>query len=306
MPKSKKLNLNCPVPGCQTTVPHLNDPNIQSLVREFGDPEKACRWTLYAIAELGKSIRADMDAERWLAVFSRSRQIEELYIRTLYTVFIASPDEIAHIMSDDQPNGLTARYRKVNEVIFEGRGTLDTVQPGLTQGEFTPMETLHQGAHVSFSALLLVIGLVRNPEYLEVYKSGRYEQHFSIYCTFLNHLANLFHDERDKATVLSALISMSRPKSYRIEQAGKPVKAGPPPVKLLKTVFLSKGEHWRALFVDQPSGEEVRFRVHISKNRCSDEKNMAVLRRGPEADMLAALDFDIQSAVKEGWAVEGS
>src|SRR5271166_2717707 len=120
-----KQNPNCPVPGCKATVPHLNDPIIQGLVREFGDPEKACRWTCFAIAELGKSIRADMDAERWLAVITRSRQIEELYIRTLYTVFFASPAEIAHVMSDDTPNSFTERYRKVNEIIFEGRGTLE-------------------------------------------------------------------------------------------------------------------------------------------------------------------------------------
>lgn len=308
----KKVNLNCPVPGCKATAPHVNDPIVQALVREFGNPEKAARWTLAAIAELGKSLKDDMNAGRWFAVITRSRQIEELYIRALYTIFLATPGEIPHIMSDDMPNGFAARYRKVNEIIFEGRGTLDMIQPGLATGTFTAMDTVNRGAHASFSTMLMVIGLVRSPEYLDAYTSGRYEQHINTYCTFLNYLADLFKAGRDKATALSAIISMSRPKSYWIEktkeaaaaaQGGKQARNPVAPITTLKTAFLSNGTKWRYLVVDHPAGGEVRFRVHIDEKRCADKGNMVVMRIGTQADMLAAFDSDFRSALNEGWKV---
>lgn len=78
------------------------------------------------------------------------------------------------------------------------------------------------------------------------------------------------------------------------------------PVKLLKALFLSKGGRWRYLVVDQPPGEEVRFRVHVDEHRYANQENMIVMRTGAESEMLAALDSDYKAALKEGWQLEGN
>jgi hypothetical protein len=96
--------------------------------------------------------------------------------------------------------------------------------------------------------------------------------------------------------------SIKRWEEVAREQAKNPI----PPVKLLKALFLSKGGRWRYLVVDQPPGEEVRFRVHVDAQRYASTDNMIVIRTGPESEMLAALDSDYRAALKEGWQVEGS
>ncbi len=68
---------------------------------------------------------ADLAAGRNFALLTRSRQPEELYIRALYALFIASPEELAHIMSDETPNSFSLMYRAVNGLVFEGRGILE-------------------------------------------------------------------------------------------------------------------------------------------------------------------------------------
>jgi hypothetical protein len=79
-----------------------------------------------------------------------------------------------------------------------------------------------------------------------------------------------------------------------------------PPVKLLKAASLSKDGRWRYVVVDQPPGEDVRFRVHIDKRRYASKDNMVVIRTGTETEMLAAFESDYQAALKEGWQLEGS
>jgi hypothetical protein len=117
------------------------------------------------------------------------------------------------------PNSFSVMYRKVNHLVFEGRGLLEVSQPGLKHGAFTPMDTINRGAHASFSTMMMVIGLAHNPEYLEPYTSGRYFGHISVYCSYLNHLQKLFEAGRDKATCLEALINMHRPKTFWEAQA---------------------------------------------------------------------------------------
>lgn len=94
--KKKKVNPNCPVPGCNAKAPHTSDPIIKALVQNMADPAKVAQWTLGAIAELGKSMAADLAADRRFGLLTRSRQQEELYIRALYAMFIATPDEVTH------------------------------------------------------------------------------------------------------------------------------------------------------------------------------------------------------------------
>ena len=58
------------------------------------------------------------------------------------------------------------------------------------------------------------------------------------------------------------------------------------------------------MWVDQPPGEEVRFRVHVDEQRYASTENMIVMRTGAESEMLAALDSDLQAALKDGWELE--
>jgi hypothetical protein len=193
----KKSNPNCPVLGCKAKAPHTGDPVVKGLMHHFSDLGKVADWTCASLAELGESMANDIAAGRHFALVTRTRQPEELYIRALYAMFIADPDEVAHIMSDATPNSFSLMYRKVNKLIFGGKGILEVSQPGLTSGEFTAMGTINSGAHASFSAMLMVIGLVKNPEHLAAFTNGKYLDHISIYCSYLNHAHKLFAEGKD-------------------------------------------------------------------------------------------------------------
>ena len=126
----------------------------------FAKPEYLAALVHDAIGKLGDSILRDLQDRNFFAFQSRLRQPEELYIRTLYVLFIATPEELPHIFSSALPNGFTKLYREVNRVIFEGRGPLEVSQPGLNGDPFTPIDTLNQGAHVTFSSIITARGLV--------------------------------------------------------------------------------------------------------------------------------------------------
>jgi len=155
----------------------------------------------------------DLAAGRRLALITRTRQQEELYIRALYAMFLADADEVAHIMSDATPNSFSEMYRKVNETIFGGKGLLEVEQPGLKSGTFTAMGTINSGAHASFSTMLMVIGLGKNPEYFKAYTNGKYFDHISIYCSYLNHVGKQFAAGKDKATVMAELKELHLPEN---------------------------------------------------------------------------------------------
>ncbi|HLI63286.1 MAG TPA: hypothetical protein VKV05_07785 [Terriglobales bacterium] len=143
MSKQKnRANPHCPVPGCKTFKPHADDDQVKGLISTFAAPDKMARWVCAAISELGQSMQRDWTEKKTFAWLSRLRQPEELYIRTLYALFIANEKELHHVISGDPPNGISPLYDKVNEVVFGGRGILTTTQPG----SFKPMEFLHQAA----------------------------------------------------------------------------------------------------------------------------------------------------------------
>lgn len=209
----KNVNPNCPVPRCKAKAPHTADPVVAALVHAFSDLGKLAHWTCACIAEIGKSMADDLAAGRHLAVVTRTRQQEELYIRALYAMFLAGPEEIAHIMSDAIPNSFSEMYRKVNEAIFGGKGLLEAQQSGLESGTFTAMGTINSGAHVSFSTMLMVIGVAKNPEYFRAYTDGEYFDHISIYCSYLNHAGTQFAAGKDKATVMAELKNLHQPEN---------------------------------------------------------------------------------------------
>jgi hypothetical protein len=261
-------------------------------------------WTKRCIVELIQSVIDDLNKGRIFAYLTRWRDPEELYTRALYALFVAPADHLPHILSGDMPNGFAAMWRKVNEVVFEGNGTLFTEQVGLRGETFTPMNTLNQNAHNSFATMLMTMGVVRaKPEEWQT-RVNKHVEHWQKYVEYLNHIEQLFRVGRKRDDVLQAIINLHRSTKRWQEIARGQAKSPVLPVKLLKAVFLSKGGRWRYLVVDQPSGEDVRFRVHIDERRYASKDNMVVIRTGTETEMLAALDFDYQAALKEGWQPE--
>jgi hypothetical protein len=133
-------------------------------------------------------------------------------------MFIATPDEVVHIMSDALPNGFSAMYKKVNQSIFGGKGLLDVVHPGLTFGTFSAMAQINSAAHVSFSTMMQVIVLGPDAEYLKPFKNGEYFDHISVYCSYLDNIQKLFKAGKTKTEVLTQLIDWHLPKNLQAAQ----------------------------------------------------------------------------------------
>jgi hypothetical protein len=209
--KRHKINLHCPVAGCRADKPHADDPIVQGLLQEFTPPERLAALALAAMAELGESICRDVKGKKLFAFQCRLRQPEELYIRALYALFIADDKELPHILCGAPPNSRSGLYKKVNEVVLEGNGVLEVEHAGLKHGRFTAMETLHLGAHVSFTAISMAIGSVRYPEYLPQNFEDKYDRHVRTYCAYLNHVREMFKAGKGKNEVLAELIKMHRP-----------------------------------------------------------------------------------------------
>ena len=208
----KKSNSNCPVPGCKASRPHEDDPVVRTLMQQFADPVQMTLWTRVALGELADSICRDREENKIFAWYSRLRLPEELYIRTLYALFIATEKELPHILSGALPNGLTNLYSKVNEVVFDGRGRMHLSLPDLRHGgTFKPMEFLHSGAHGSFHAFLTCIGIARNPENLP--PSVKHREHLQKYCAYLEYMHGMFKAGKDKKLVLAGIKNLHRPAS---------------------------------------------------------------------------------------------
>src|SRR5579862_705287 len=289
----------CAVPRCGTRAPHTDNSAVQAGMRLSS--AEIIDWTKRCIVELIQSVIDDLNKGRMFAYLTRWRDPEELYTRVLYALFVAPTDYLPHILSGEMPNGFAAMWKKVNEVVFEHNGTLFKQQVGLDGKFFTPMDTLNQNAHNSFSTMLMTMGMVRGKPEEWNPRVKKHVEHWQKYVEYLNHIEQLFRAGRKKEDVLQAIINMHRSIKRWEEVAREQAKNPVPPVKLLKAVFLSKGARWRYLVVDQPPGEQVRFRVHVDEQRYASTENMVVIRTGTETEMLAAFDFDYHAALKEGW-----
>jgi hypothetical protein len=217
MKKRKKPNPYCPVLGCQTKQPHTADFLVKALVDRFAAPDKCLSWVLASMAELRDSVIDDILERRLFSWYTRMRQPEELYFRTLYILFIASNDEVPHILSGDLPNSFSQIYDKVNEVILEGRGEMTEVKPGLVSGEFRMIDNLNDGAHVGFGAMQMIVNIAQNPEYTP--NMAAYLKHVDDYCIRINYMRQIFEGGRDKKTVLGAVMNLHRPKEYWEQKA---------------------------------------------------------------------------------------
>jgi hypothetical protein len=196
------------------------------MMREFSQLERLTQWSLAAMVDLRNSIIADMEASRVFAWQTRLRQVEEIYIRALYVLFVASDDELPHVFSGEWPNSITVLYRKVNALVFEGRGEWEVKKPGESFGEFTPLEMLHSSGHASFAAILTAISFIRNSEIAP--SPEGYIKHLETYCARLDYMHNMFKAGRSKEDVLGGMIAMHRPASYWQDQAEQARAQQPP------------------------------------------------------------------------------
>jgi hypothetical protein len=199
------------VPGCKAARPHLENEVVQGIIRAFSDPVQLTSWVKMCIAELRNSVADDIKSGRLYGYITRWRQPEELYYRTLYVLFVAEENAVPHVLSGEMSNGFVAIWRRVNEVVFEGRGTLEKPQPGLMSGEFTAMETINSNAHASFASIITCIGLVRNPEYQK--NIPQHLDHWARLCDYLNCMEGMFRAGKSKEHVLAGLRNMHKPKS---------------------------------------------------------------------------------------------
>jgi hypothetical protein len=161
------------------------------------------------MADLRSSIIADIEAKRFFAWQTRLRQVEEIYIRALYVLFIATEEEIPHILSGDMPNGVTELYRKVNDLVFENRGAWETSQQGQACGQFRPIDLLHNSAHASFMAISTAIAFAQTPNHTYNYEG--FLKYLTTYCDRLEYMNRMFKAGRTKEIVLGAMQSMHRP-----------------------------------------------------------------------------------------------
>jgi hypothetical protein len=221
----KRVNHNpyCPVPGCKTKQPHTADLLVKALVDRFAAPDRCLSWVLASMAELRDSVIDDILKRRLFSWYARMRQPEELYFRSLYLLFLASNDEVPHILSGDLPNSFSHIYDKVKKVILEGRGEMTEVKPGLVSGEFRMIDNLNDGAHVGFGAMQMIVNIAQNPEYTPNMEA--YLKHVDDYCVRINYMCKMFEGGRDKKTVLEAVMNLHRPKEYWEQKAKDTVAA---------------------------------------------------------------------------------
>ncbi len=162
-PKQPKTNPHCPVPGCKVKHPHRKAKDVDALMRLTELPHVMCQYVIEGLAHLGNSACNDLANRNAFGFLTRQRQIQELYIKTLYLLLMAEEAEQAHMVSGEMPNSMVAYYRRVNDLIFHKQNDWEAITPGLNDDTFTIMETLHDGAHVSFRSLLMARGFYDHP-----------------------------------------------------------------------------------------------------------------------------------------------
>jgi hypothetical protein len=197
----RKGNPFCPVPRCLVTAPHADDFIVQALTTALLKPALLAQWALNGMKELKDSLAQDIASSRVFAWSTRLRQIEELYIRTVYLLLLADDEEIPHFLSEIPPNGFTALYRRVNKEVLAGEGDLEIEQIGLASSKFTAMQTINQSAHVSFRALATAESMRKEPAHI-LPRLSEYEKHVERYCHHLQHMQAMFMAERKRDEVL--------------------------------------------------------------------------------------------------------
>jgi hypothetical protein len=150
--KVSPRNQFCPVNGCETDKPHTDDPVVAAQMKY--SPAAIAREALVGMAQLRDSMQDDLKGDRSFAILTRIRQVEELFHRMIFCLFIATPEEMPHFLSEARPNSFDSIYKAVKKSLGGGRLTLDT---HIIQGDGLPAERfwaiMHHTAHVSMRAM---------------------------------------------------------------------------------------------------------------------------------------------------------
>ncbi len=209
--RGKQVNPHCVVPGCRTKRPHSKSPATKEIIDFFTDPTRLTMAVKLCIGELMHSASDDIAKGRFFAYHTRTRQIEELYFRALYVLFIANEHAVPHIFSGDPPNSFAEMWRAVNRDILDGRGGLDTLNTDRSDEQFTAMDMLNESAHASFAAIVVSFAIAHRPEAQE--QLARHVNHWNNLCVYLNHMESMFRAGRSKSDVLVAVRNLHKPAS---------------------------------------------------------------------------------------------
>jgi len=163
------------------------------------------------MVDLRDSIIRDIEEGRVFAWQTRVRQVEELYFKTLYCTFFATPEELPHIFSGAMPNSPMPFYRKVNEEVLKGNGQLEV--PQIPSSDETPAKVLHSAAHASYRAIFLAVSISRFPDQ-KAELQNQYITHLNAYCDRLQYMHRMFAAGRDKHIVQEAFTNMHRPANH--------------------------------------------------------------------------------------------
>ncbi len=175
-----------------------------------------CQYVIEGLAHLGNSACNDLGNRNAFGFLTRQRQIQELYIKTLYLLLMAEQAEQAHMVSGEMPNSMVAYYRRVNNLIFHKQNDWEAITPGLNDDTFTIMETLHDGAHVSFRSLLMARGFYDHPGLTMT--PERFAEYIKKLIGKLQYMHGMFSGGHSKEDVLGGMQAMHQPVSYWEEQ----------------------------------------------------------------------------------------
>jgi hypothetical protein len=152
MAKNVPHNPFCPVVSCRTDKPHTDDPLVRGLLAHT--PAVIARQALVGMTQLRDSIQDDLSGIRSFAFLTRFRQIEELFHRTIFHLFAATPEEIPHFLSDVPPNSFDCIFKLLNQRLCDGRLTLDKhVIQTVGLPDHRLWKIMHETTHVSMRAL---------------------------------------------------------------------------------------------------------------------------------------------------------
>jgi hypothetical protein len=188
----------------------------------FSDPEKLAMWVKTSITEVMSSVADDGKNGRFFAYHTRTRQVEEMYYRTLYILFVAKDSALPHIFSGEPPNSFAEMWRAVNQEVLEGNGMLEIPQLTSDGKEFTAMDMLNNSAHASFAAMATSIGISRSPDLREGI-IPRHLMHWRKLCVYLDYIENMFRAGKPRKVVLAGVRSLHKPASaWRAKEISSP------------------------------------------------------------------------------------
>lgn len=135
----------CTVRGCKKDH-RKNDPILDGV---FTTPTlDLAQNYLVTLVELEQSMIADTVADRRVAFFTRIRDVNECYYRALWSCLIATPEEIVHDASTDQPRKTLSNLEKiVCEQILNQRPVLAT--PTDHRKNSSPLNILNTATHMN-------------------------------------------------------------------------------------------------------------------------------------------------------------